>query len=165
MPLNGQKEEQTKSARALESEESVSEPQQEAHPSNSVYDFLYHDARRVASFLAQFGSYGVLSQVKATESSGQAATSRTLLGGGFNVPLVAQGQATVDATTSDDERDTAERTYDPLWTHARTLLNYLNDDGMDLPRYLASSIGTDRSCQRYPDCPRCLPLEGCMGQA
>lgn len=40
------------------------------------------------------------------------------------------GQATVYSTTSVDEHDTAERTCNPLWTRARTLLNYLTYDGM-----------------------------------
>ena len=38
----------------------------EAHaepPNDSVYDFLYHDARRVGSFLAQFDDAGHLQQV------------------------------------------------------------------------------------------------------
>lgn len=97
---------------------------------SSVYDFLYHDARRVGSFLAQFETHGVPSQTKATESTGRSAATRTSTGGDFGVPAVMKAQASIDSTVTEDERDAAERTFDPLWTNARTLLNYLTERGL-----------------------------------
>jgi hypothetical protein len=44
--------------------------------------------------------------------------------------MVAQGQATLDRTTTKDERDTAERTYDPLWTNALSFLDFLTERGL-----------------------------------
>ncbi len=104
-----------------------SREQPKGHESPSVYDYLYHDVQRIASFLAQFETYGVLGQVKATESAGRTTAQKTDLSVAGKVPLVAEGRVTLDVTTGDHEREAAERTYDPLWTNARTFLNYLAD--------------------------------------
>lgn len=92
---------------------------------DSVFDFLYHDARRVGSFLAQFETYGVPSGVTATESAGRSTLTKTTAGAGLKVPALAKAEGALEVTSSDDERDMAERTYDPLWTNARALLDYL----------------------------------------
>lgn len=110
------------------SDENDSELPHGDQPSGSVYDFLYHDARRVGSFLAQFETYGVPSQVKATESTGRSGVVKTAVQVGFKV--LAKAEGALEVTSGDDERDTAERTYDPLWTNARMLLDYLAEHGL-----------------------------------
>jgi hypothetical protein len=105
-------------------------PQQGDQRSNSVFDFLYHDSRRIASFLAQFETHGVLQQVKATESVDHTGSSKTTASAGVDVVTVMRGGVAIDGTVTDEERDTAERTYDPLWTNARTFLNFLADRDM-----------------------------------
>lgn len=110
-------------------------------PSGSVYDFLYHDARRVGSFLSQFETYGVPSQVKATESSGRGASKRTSASGEAGVPMVAKGQTSLDWTTNVDDREIAERTYDPLWANARRLLDYLAEQDLIQRDLWAARLG------------------------
>lgn len=102
-----------------------SAPPPEDPPVASVFDFLYHDARRVGSFLAQFSTYGVLSGVTTTEAVGRAATTRATGGAGVGFVTVAKARVALELGVTDDERDAAERTFDPLWTNARTLLDYL----------------------------------------
>jgi hypothetical protein len=141
MPSNETDDELTRSEEAPKSAESGLEPQQEDQKNNLVYDFLYHDARRIASFLAQFETYGVLQQVKATESVGHVGTSKTTIAANAGVPLVAKGAAALAGTVTDEERDAAERTYDPLWTNARTLRDYLTERGMIVREIEKARIG------------------------
>jgi hypothetical protein len=130
MPSNRTENELTTSDETLPSDESGFEPVPGDQPNEPVRDFLYHNARRVGSFLAQFEAHGLPQQVKATESVGQAQTTRTAVAAGVKVPMVAHGQGGLDVTTTDDTRDAAERTYDPFWTNARRLLGYLDAQGL-----------------------------------
>src|SRR4051812_32560439 len=105
--------------------------------SSSVFDFLYHDVRRGGAFLAQFHEHGLLQQTKATEGVARSAASKTGIAGGLDVPLIGRGGGSLDTTTTDEERDSAEYTYDPLWRNARTLLDCLEERGLierDLPK-------------------------------
>jgi hypothetical protein len=130
MPSNETKSESTKFEEVPKNAASDLEPRQEDQRSNSVFDFLYHDSRRIASFLAQFETYGVLQQVKATESISRTGGSKTTASAGVDVVTVMRGGITIDGTVVDEERDAAERTYDPLWTNARTFLSFLADREM-----------------------------------
>jgi hypothetical protein len=130
MPLNETKSELAKSEKAPMSDASGSVTPSKDRKNDSVLDFLYHDIRRVASFLAQFETYGLLQQVKATESVGHSGTSRTTHSAGVDLVTIAKAGVAIDGTVADDERDSAERTYDPLWTNARTLMDYLHERGM-----------------------------------
>lgn len=95
--------------------------------SASVYDFLYHDARRVGSFLAQFEMHGVRSQVKHTKNEGRDASLRKTGTGEAGIPPFVKGQVGMDWTVGTDSRELAEYTYDPLWANARRLLDYLTE--------------------------------------
>ncbi|MBS7588308.1 DUF6414 family protein [Ancylobacter defluvii] len=119
-----------KSGDQLTSDARGSEAQSTARGKNSVYDFLYHDARRVASYLAQFQSYGSTQSVRATESVGRTSTRRTSASANIGVPGVAGGRTDLDIQNVDDEKDVAEHIYDPLWTNARTLLDFLAENDM-----------------------------------
>ncbi|MCJ2009219.1 hypothetical protein [Methylobacterium sp. J-092] len=94
-------------------------------PNNSVYDFLYQDVRRVGSFLAQFEEYGVRQAVKATESVGQTQALKGAASGTIGLPSVMGGSASMDTTTTDETKDIAEHTFDPLWANARRLLDFI----------------------------------------
>jgi len=141
MPSNETNNEPTSFDEAPKNAETASGPQQEDQKSNSVFDFLYHDSRRIASFLAQFETYGVLQQVKATESVGRTGSSKTTASAGVDLVTVMRGGIAIDGTVTDEERDVAERTYDPLWTNSRTLLNFLTERGMIVRDLSKARIG------------------------
>lgn len=109
------------------SAENASERPPRDQESGSVYDFLYHDARRIAAFLAQFETYGVLQGVKSHESVGRTSATKAAATAGIDFANLAKGGMAVDGTVTDDERDAAERTYDPLWRNATALLDYLSE--------------------------------------
>ena len=96
---------------------------------DSVYDFLYHDARRVGSFLAQFDPSGHLTSLKQTETAESGSGMRFNATASANA-VVARGGATIEDQRTAGEKETLERAYDPLWTNARELLNFLADRNM-----------------------------------
>lgn len=98
-----------------------SDPQE----NNSVYDFLYHDARRIASFLAQFDKHGHLTGLVRT--SGVSETAGTIYGvaGGVGIPTVANLSASGGNSVLETDSDQAAKTYDPLWQNSLALLDYL----------------------------------------
>ncbi|MGE4188108.1 MAG: hypothetical protein AB7E81_24320 [Hyphomicrobiaceae bacterium] len=110
------------------SEEGQGDPQ-----NDSVYDFLYHDVRRVGSFLAQFDDSGHLQQVIQSERAvkGQRRGWQFKLGG--SIALVGSANAEGGRTPAEGGAEASERVYDPLWTNARALLDYLS--GANLIQY------------------------------
>jgi hypothetical protein len=106
-------------------EKQVSEREQGEQERDSVFDFLYHDARRVGSFLAQFDDSGHLQQITQSESrtKGLKRGWKFSLGGG--VGEFGTGEASVERGPGEGGSQASERVYDPLWTNARTLLDYL----------------------------------------
>lgn len=125
MPSNETKSDLTTSSKAPKSDENDYEQRSKDLSESLVHDFLYHDARRIASFLSQFETYGVVQLIKATETTSRASATKTAITAGGGLPLVAKGEATRDHTVTESEGDSADLTYDPLWTHARTLLRSL----------------------------------------
>lgn len=114
----------------LESDSTASVVAQDEPGSDSVFDFLYHDARRVGSFLAQFDDSGHLQQIKQTEAVAKTSGNKTTVSGATGIPVVAQGQIASDRTSGKEGREGTERVYDPLWTNTRTLLDFLDSRGM-----------------------------------
>ena len=96
---------------------------------DSVYDFLYHDARRVGSFLAQFDPSGHLTSLKQTEAAETGSSMRFGATAGASA-VVAKGGASFDDQRNAAQRETLERAYDPLWTNARALLDFLAERDM-----------------------------------
>lgn len=92
---------------------------------DSVYDFLYHDVRRVGSFLAQFDDAGHLQQVTQSDKVIRGAKRgwKFKLAGG--VEQMGNGELSGERTPLEGGSEESERLYDPLWTNARTLLDYL----------------------------------------
>jgi hypothetical protein len=113
----------------------VSSAEQDGQDTDSVYDFLYYDARRVGSFLAQFDSSGHLQQITQTESvtkGGKPGLSLKVAGA---VPLPGtlespEASVTFGRDPSQKGSETQGRVYDPLWTNARAMLDYLDERGL-----------------------------------
>lgn len=91
---------------------------------NSVFDFLYQDSERVASFLSQFEPNGHLTNLKQTLGASEAATSSTALHGAGTAGIV-KGGMNATSTAADTTTNSAERNYDPLWSNALRLLEHL----------------------------------------
>ena len=98
-------------------------------PTDSVYDILYHDARRVGLFLSQLDPSGHLTGLKQTESAetGSGMKVGANISGGM---IMARGGATLEDQRTANQRESLERTYDPLWTNALTLLDFLDQRKM-----------------------------------
>lgn len=120
-------------------ESAASDEEPDARENASVYDFLYHDARRIGSFLSQFDDSGHLQQVRQTESVGKSRSLKVGAKGGLAVPKVLSGlsgETSFERNTSSEGKESAERVYDPLWSNALLLLDYLHERGLvqrDLP--------------------------------
>lgn len=95
----------------------------------SVYDFLYHDVRRIGSYLAQFDPSGHLLSIKQTTSveENEQSDAGGSIGGGIGI---AKGGTQFSDRVGTASKDAAERTFDPLWTNAVTLLTYLEQHAM-----------------------------------
>jgi len=96
----------------------------------SVFDFLYHDARRIASFLSQFDAAGYLKEIvlgqsveRAKQRSGIAKAS-----GGVPAVLLAGGEHSTE--TSASYEDKSQRIYDPVWANALSFLDLLDEKNM-----------------------------------
>jgi hypothetical protein len=85
---------------------------------NAVYDFLYCDSRRVASFLSQFHPSGYLTAQRRISSDKTNFGSSASLGGG----LVG---SSLSGKWSTEVGRQSEETYDPFWTSAISLLDHL----------------------------------------
>lgn len=96
------------------------------HPErDSVYDFLYHDAHRIGSFLGQFDQHGHLKGLQTSADTGRSRASKTVGGGTGSIPLIASGTASHEQAEAQHWDRGAQRTYDPLWANARAFLDYL----------------------------------------
>lgn len=118
-------------------EEKTSDAALEQDAASSVFDFLYYDARRIGSYLAQFDPSGHLQAYKQSESVGSSATSVSRIGGRGTVG-VASFDSGKDASETETEGEASERQYDPLWTNALNFLDYLDNRRL-LRRELAGS--------------------------
>ena len=122
-------------------EKKVSDEEPGEPENDSVYDFLYHDVRRVGSFLAQFEVAGHLQQI--TQSEGVVRSQRRgfRFAAGGEIPLVGSANLDVSRTPSSGGTEASERVYDPLWTNARTFLDYLAERDMLQRNLSAARIG------------------------
>lgn len=108
----------------------VSNEAQDGVEDNSVFDFLYNDTRRIASFLAQFDESGYLDKVvqKETVTKGRKRGFKLNLGGGATiVGTGGQGTFGIERGPSDEGSEASERSYDPLWANARAFLDFLSE--------------------------------------
>ena len=94
----------------------------------SVYDFLYRDAERIASLLAQFDPNGVLQSLTTTESFSDTADSGNETAGAVSLAAV-KGQYKTSERISELAAAGASRAYDPLWSNPLNLLDFLHQHG------------------------------------
>lgn len=112
-----------------QNDEIAFDAEHDAQSTASVYDFLYHDARRINSFIAQIDPSGHLTSLKQTESAESGSGMKSSANVSGNV-VVARGGAAIEDQRTAAERESLERTYDPLWTNSLTLLDMLDERGM-----------------------------------
>lgn len=98
--------------------------------SASVYDFFYHDARRVASYLAQFNDFGSLTGISHTEAAQKARQKSAILSAEGGLAGVAKAGGQTAASIDSHYEQTAQRAYDPLWVNALSLLDLLDQMGL-----------------------------------
>ena len=119
-------------------------------PKASVYDFLYCDTRRIGSFLAQFDDSGHLERVVQKETATIGAKRGFKLGIGGGATLAGTGgtgNAAFEISPEAGSSEASERIYDPLWSNARTFLDYLDGaellhrglDGANIGQFILSS--------------------------
>jgi hypothetical protein len=113
-------------------EETASGAEHEGQNTDSVYDFLYHDVRRIGSFLAQFDNFGHLQQITTSETASKGIKRGYSVKVAASTPVPgamegAEGSITLGRDPSQSGSEAQARVYDPLWTNARTLLDYLDE--------------------------------------
>ncbi len=126
------------------SEDKASGAAQGEQKSNSVYDFLYHDPQRIGSFLAQFDDAGHLQQITQSESVGKQAHRgyKFNIGGGAAVlGTGGQGNLGVERSPSEIGTEGTQRIYDPNWTNALALLDFLEEHELIQKDIMVARIG------------------------
>lgn len=110
---------------------------------NNLYDFLYNDTRRIASFLSQVNELGYLQQVRESELSGSGVkqTAEGKVVAKTSQFIEAGGEGGFKVAPYEKEELNLERTYDPLWIHAVNFLNYLENKKLLEKDILQANIG------------------------
>ena len=108
---------------------------------SSVYDFLYHDPRRIASFLAQFSQHGHLESLSRSESTAAGTTDKSVVTGRAGLPAVGSVGGSGETTASESVTEALTKTYDPLWANALALLDHLSQHGLIRRDVTQASIG------------------------
>ena len=125
----------------LKNELAASDAEQEEPQSDSVYDFLYHDVRRVGSFLAQFDDAGHLQRVTQSEGVVRGIKRGWRFKVAGSVADLASGEIGAERSPVEGASEAGERVYDPLWANARTLLDYLAERDMIRRQLAGTRIG------------------------
>jgi hypothetical protein len=92
---------------------------------DSVYDFLYNDARRIASFLSQFDKDGHLTALVRTQGITESTGSNYGGTGGVTAHMLVNLNANAGRNVSESGSDSSSKTYDPIWQNSLALLDYL----------------------------------------
>lgn len=107
----------------------TSDQVEEGSSAPSVLDFLYHDSRRIGSFLSQFEGDGHLQQLTRTKdgSRGKKETSAHDMKGNVGI---ASGKLHGSTETALEMAEGYARVFDPYWANARAFLDYLSERHM-----------------------------------
>lgn len=92
---------------------------------NSVYDFLYHDVKRINSFLSQFNPNGLLQSSTILDSNSQTQSTSSTNGLKVKLPAVVEGDKNKSDQTSEIIKEELSKTYDPFWQNSLAFLDYL----------------------------------------
>lgn len=106
----------------------------------SVYDFLYHDSRRVASYLSQFDNNGLLTGLTQSKETSKGSRRGKRIGLGGNTPL-GGGNIELEIGPTEAGSDSLVRVYDPYWANALQFLDVLRERRMIQPELEDASIG------------------------
>lgn len=122
-------------------DETVSnEVRDEAGP-GSVFDFLYQDRQRVASFLSQFDDSGYLERVTQSDSILKDAGRGFKLGVGGGVAALGSGEVSLERGPGNQGGESSTREYDPVWANSLTLLDFLTERNLINRSLTDSRIG------------------------
>ena len=121
---------------------------QEELYTNSVFDFLYSDTRRVKSWVAQLYPDGVLASHSRTSQTGESKgneISCEIDAAGVNA-LVAdakvKGSAKAASKTDESQSSSHSKSFDASWSLELDLLDKLDDLGMINRDISSASIGS-----------------------
>ena len=92
----------------------------------SVYDFLYYDAARIASFLSQFDPSGHLTQITNNERAHRGKKESTSVQAAGSVAIV-KGTISDGTDLTSEYGKQISRSYDPRWANALAFLDYLEE--------------------------------------
>ena len=106
----------------------------------SVYDFLYHDPRRIASFLSQFTQYGQPEKLSRSEATAENSSAKKVRTGKAGISPFAYTR-TGERAESESATESLTTTYDPLWQNALALLDYLHQQGLIQREVAQARIG------------------------
>jgi hypothetical protein len=102
-------------------------PAQDAQENDSVYDFLYHDVRRIGAFLAQFDDAGLLQQVTQSEGAYRGVRRGWKASAGGSLPGLGSANLSLERGPEKGAFEASDRVYDPSWANALTLLDFLEE--------------------------------------
>lgn len=115
---------------------------------DSVFDFLYHDARRIGSFLSQFDNAGHLQSLTEADETSQTAQRGYGWKAAVSLPNLTgvpgegpEAKLGFDVAPGATGRQNSERTYDPYWTNARTFLDYADGAGLLVRNIAKARVG------------------------
>jgi hypothetical protein len=108
----------------------ASQKEQDQRAAASVFDFLYHDSRRVGSFLSQLDQNGLLKEVRQSEHAVKGSKRGFSANVGASTPWTGGGNFGVELTPKEGGGEALERVYDPFWANARELLDALTVNNM-----------------------------------
>lgn len=106
----------------------------------SVFDFLYNDSRRVASYLAQFEG-GHLTQLTRSAETGSTTSEQSGRDFSIGVTRVLGGGSKSSESEGVSAKEGLVRTFDPYWTNARAFLDYLSDRDLIEREIFAAGMG------------------------
>lgn len=110
--------------------EIASAGEHDAAEADSVFDFLYHDSRRIASYLSQFDNSGLLTGVTQSEGVTKGSKRGKRIGLGGNAPLIGGGNIELEIGPGEAGSESMVRVYDPYWANALQFLDVLHERNM-----------------------------------
>lgn len=113
----------------------------------SIFDFLYHDGRRIASFLAQFDPSGSITQISRGTVAEKARQDGHKLEGSGSIPGFAKGTAANIGEVRHRRQDEIMRVYDPTWANARAFLDIADEAGLIHRDISTAAVGQMVLCQ------------------
>jgi hypothetical protein len=113
----------------LESSLKKFETELEVQPNASVFDFLYVDHNRIASFLSQFNDFGGLTSIvrgRSAQRGKRTDYSVKTEGSAF----IVKGSSDYTKSTSAGYSEEDQKTYDPLWINVLNFLDQIEERGL-----------------------------------